>query len=80
MSDKAAQIITACKERLLASHVITAPFSIVKIQGGIFKDHLVEDDYLAPNKVSPLSDSSEWPQLTRTVSNPFTLVLNPGQY
>ena len=43
--DEAAQIITACVERLLASHVITAPFSIAEIQGGIFKDHLVENDY-----------------------------------
>ena len=78
--NEAAQIITTCEERLLASHIITAAFSMAEIQGGILKDHLVEDDYLAPKKVSPLSNSSEWPELARIVSKPFTSALNPGQY
>ena len=53
---------------------------MAEIQGGILKDHLVEDNYLAPNKVSPLSNYSEWPELARIVSKPFALALNPGQY
>ena len=80
MPNEAAQIITTCDERLLASHIITAPFSMAEIQGGILKDHLVEDDYLAPNKVSPLSNSSKWSELARIVLKLFTLTLNPGQY
>ena len=52
MPDKAAQVITAYKERLLAEHVITAPFSVTEIQGGILKKYLIEDDYLAPNRVN----------------------------
>ena len=80
MPEEAAQIITACEERVLASHIITAPFSMAEIQGGIHKDHLVEDNYLAPNEMSPLSNSSKWPELTRIVSKPFASALNPGQY
>ena len=52
MPDEAAQIITAREERLLAEQVITAPFSVADIQGGIWKQYLIEEDYLAPNKVT----------------------------
>ena len=27
------------------------PFTLAEIQGGILKDHLMEEDYLAPHKV-----------------------------
>ena len=50
--DEAAQIITSCEERLLKANTITKPFTVAEIQGGILKDHLCDDDYLAPHKVN----------------------------
>ena len=52
MPDEVAQIVRACEDRLLAEHVITDPFPVAKIQEGILKKYLIEDDYLAPNKVN----------------------------
>ena len=49
--DEAAQIITSCEERLLKANIITKLFTVVEIQGGILKEHLCDDDYLAPHKV-----------------------------
>ena len=49
--DEAAQIITSCEERLLKTNTITKLFTVVEIQGGILKEHLCDDDYLAPHKV-----------------------------
>ena len=50
--DEAAQIIASCEERLLKVNTITKPFTVAEIQEGILKDHLCEDDYLAPHKVN----------------------------
>ena len=55
MPDKAAQIIAHCEERLIKAKVITEPFSVAEIQGGILKEHLTDEDYLAPHKVNVLS-------------------------
>ena len=49
--DEAAQIITSCEERLLKANIITKLFIVAEIQGGILKEHLCDDDYLAPHKV-----------------------------
>ena len=46
-----AQIIAHCKERLIKAKIITGPFSTTEIQGGILKEHLIDEDYLAPQKV-----------------------------
>ena len=51
MPDEVAQIIVSCEERLLESKVITEPFTVAKIIGGILKKHSIEEDYLAPYKV-----------------------------
>ena len=51
MPDEVAQIIASCEEQLLKSKVITAPFTAAEIQGGILKEHLIKEDYLAPHKV-----------------------------
>ena len=50
-SDEAAEIISHCEERLLQNKTITEPFSAPQVQGGILKEHLIEEDYLAPQKV-----------------------------
>ena len=55
MSDEAAEIISHCEERLLQNKTITEPFSAAQIQGGILKEHLIEEDYLAPQKVIIIS-------------------------
>ena len=51
MPDEAAEIITHCEERLLKDKIITEPFTAIQIQGGILKKYLIEDYYLAPQKV-----------------------------
>ena len=50
--DEAAQIIAHCKEHLIKAKIITSPFSATAIQGGILKEHLIDEDYLAPQKVN----------------------------
>ena len=54
MPDKAAQIIAHCEGRLIKAKIITEPFSVAEIQGGILKEHLTDEDYLAPHKVNIL--------------------------
>ena len=54
MPDEVAQIITHCEERLIQAKTIMEPFSVAKIQGGILKEYLIEEDYLVPHKVSIL--------------------------
>ena len=49
--DEAAEIISHCEERLIQNKTITEPFSAAQIQGRILKEHLIEEDYLAPQKV-----------------------------
>ena len=51
-ADEVAQITAACEEWLIAANTITAPFFIDEIQGGILKDHLIKEDYLALQKVT----------------------------
>ena len=51
-SDEAAQIIAHCKERLMKANIISQPFTATEIQGGILKDYLQDEDYLAPHKVN----------------------------
>ena len=51
MPDEAAEIISHCEERLMQNKTITEPFSAAQIQGGILKEHLIEEDYLTPPKV-----------------------------
>ena len=50
--DEVAQIIAHCEERLIKAKIITGPFSTTEIQGGILKEHLIDEDYLAPQKVN----------------------------
>ena len=50
--DEVAQIITSCEEQLMKENVITQPFLVTKIQGGILKKYLIKEDYLAPHKLS----------------------------
>ena len=50
--DEVAQIIAHCEERLIKAKIITGPFSATEIQGGILKEHLIDEDYLAPQKVN----------------------------
>ena len=56
--DEAAQIICVCEEWLLKDKVITDRFTAVEIQGGILKEHLIPDNYLAPQRVSNFNISS----------------------
>ena len=49
--DEATEIISHCEERLMQNKTITEPFSTAQIQGGMLKEHLIEEDYLAPQKV-----------------------------
>ena len=44
-------MITACEERLLKAKTIDVPFTVAEIQGGILKEHLIEEDYAAPTQV-----------------------------
>ena len=50
--DEVAQIIAHCEERLIKTKIITSPFSATEIQGGILKEHLIDEDCLAPQKVN----------------------------
>ena len=50
--DEVEQIIVHCEERLIKAKIITSPFSATEIQGGILKEHLTDEDYLAPQKVN----------------------------
>ena len=52
MPDEAVQIIAHCEERLLKAKIITEPFIVAEIQGGILKEYLTDEDYLAPHKVN----------------------------
>ena len=49
--DEVAQIIAHCEERLMKANIISQPFTVAKIQGGVLKDHLQDKDYLALHKV-----------------------------
>ena len=51
MPDEAAQIIAHCEEQLLKAKIME-PFSVAEIQGGILKEYLTNEDYLAPHKVN----------------------------
>ena len=46
-----AQIITSCEEHLLKAKIIKEPFMAAEIQGGILKEYLTEEDYMAPHQV-----------------------------
>ena len=48
--DKVAQIIAQCEERLMKANIISQPFTATEIQGGILKEYLQDEDYLAPYK------------------------------
>ena len=50
--DKAAQIIASCEGRLLKAGTIKEPFTATEIQGGILKEYLIEDDYMALYQVN----------------------------
>ena len=50
--DEAAQIISCCKEWFLTNKTITDRFMAAEIQGGVLKEHLIPEDYLAPQKVT----------------------------
>ena len=52
MPDEAAQIISHCEECQIKAKIITGPFSATEIQGGILKEYLIDEDYLAPQKVN----------------------------
>ena len=52
MPDEVEQIIAHCKECLIKAKIITGPFSATEIQGGILKEYLIDEDYLAPQKVN----------------------------
>ena len=52
MPDEAAQIIASCEGRLLKAGTIKEPFTATEIQGGILKEYLIEDDYIAPYQVN----------------------------
>ena len=52
MPDEAAQIIAHCERRLIKAKIITGPFSATEIQGGVLKEYLIDEDYLAPQKVN----------------------------
>ena len=45
-------IIAACENWLLAAKIIDCPFSVADIHGGVLKEHLTMEDYLAPLEVS----------------------------
>ena len=49
--DEVAQIIAHCEERPMKANIISQPFTVAEIQGGVLKDHLQDEDYLAPHKV-----------------------------
>ena len=49
--DEAAQIISCCEEWVLTNKMITDRFT-ADIQGGVLKEHLIPEDYLAPQKVN----------------------------
>ena len=44
MPDEVAQISAHCEEQLIKAKIITEPFSMAEIQGGILKEHLTEED------------------------------------
>ena len=50
--DEAAQIIAQCEERLMKANIISQPFTATEIQGGILKEYLQDENYLAPYKVN----------------------------
>ena len=50
--DEAAQIIASCEGCLLKAGTIKEPFTVTKIQGGMLKEFLTEDDYMAPYRVN----------------------------
>ena len=50
--DEAAEIIASCEGRLLKAGTIKEPFTAMEIQGGILKEYLTEDDYMAPYQVN----------------------------
>ena len=49
---EAVQIISCCEEQLLTNKMITDRFSAADIQGGVLKEHLMPEDYLAPQEVT----------------------------
>ena len=50
--DEALEIIANCEGRLLKAGTIKEPFTATEIQGGILKEYLTEDDYMAPYQVN----------------------------
>ena len=50
--DETAQIIAQCEDRLMKANIISQPFTATEIQGGILKEYLQDEDYLAPYKVN----------------------------
>ena len=49
--DEAAEVIAACEEWLIKSGEQTTAFTPDELQGGILKEMLREEDYLAPQQV-----------------------------
>ena len=52
MPDKVAEIIASCEGWLLKAGTIKESFTAMEIQGGILKEYLTEDDYMAPYQVN----------------------------
>ena len=52
MPDEAAEITASCEGWLLKAGTIKEPFTATEIQGGILKEYLTEDDYMAPYQVN----------------------------
>ena len=50
--DEAAEIIASCEGQMLKADTIKEPFTAMEIQGGILKEYLTEDDYMAPYQVN----------------------------
>ena len=48
MPDEAAEIIAQCEQRLIQKKIITKRFTATQIRGGILKEYIIEEDYLAP--------------------------------
>ena len=46
------KLLPTAKNAWLKLKIITGPFSATEIQGGILKEYLIDDDYLAPQKVA----------------------------
>lgn len=72
---EAGQVIAECEERIFRETGERKSFTVEEIRGGVLRDYLKDEDYMAPFKVSLVTGRKRSPERSRS---PFPKTLAPA--